>query len=225
MAASPLLSDPDFKWAVPLAVAGLPAVLAIFYGLAVALARMLWPDGLGRIAMLAVAFGILEWLRSFVLTGFPWNAIGYTAMPIPIMMQPVRLIGVEGMTLLAVFVFAMPALLGTGKGARVGIPLAALLVAADFGYGHWAMQRFAARPGKSEISVRLVQPVIGLDEGNTDESRTRNLRQAAHAQQAPARGGKEADLIVWPETAIPFILTEKQEAFTRVPNCWTTSRR
>ena len=214
--ASPLLADPDFKWAVPLAVVGLPAFLAIFYGLAVALARLLWPDGLGRIAMLAVAFAILEWLRSFVLTGFPWNAIGYTAMPIPIMMQPVRLIGVEGMTLLAVFVFAMPALLGTGKGAKIGIPLAALLLAGDFGYGHWAMQRFAARPGKSEISVRLVQPVTGLDEGDTDESRNAIFDKLLNLSKLPPEGGKKPDLIVWPETSIPFILTEKQEAFTRL---------
>jgi apolipoprotein N-acyltransferase len=214
--ANPLVAEPGFLWAIPLAVAGLPAFLAIFYGVAAAFARTLWPDGLGRIAMLAVAFAVLEWVRGFIFTGFPWNAIGYTAMPIPIMMQPVRFIGVEGMTLLAVFVFSMPALLGTGKGARVGITAAALLLAADFGYGHWAMQRFAARPGKSEMVVRLVQPVTGLDEGDTDEGRNAVFEKLLKLSSLPAEPGKKPDLIVWPETAIPFILTEKQEAFTRI---------
>jgi apolipoprotein N-acyltransferase len=214
--ASPLMAEPEFRWAIPLAVAGLPAFLALFYGLATALARLIWPDGIGRIAMLAVAFAVIEWLRSFVLTGFPWNAIGYTAMPIPIMMQPVRLIGVEGMTLLAVLVFAMPALLGTGKGARLGIALAAILLAADFGYGYWAMQRFAARPGKSEMTVRLVQPVTGLDEGVTDESRNAIFEKLIRLSTLPPQGAKKPDFIIWPETAIPFILTEKQEAFTRI---------
>lgn len=215
--ATPLKQEPGFAWAIPLAVAGLPAGLAIFYGLATALARIYWPDGLGRIAMLAVAFGILEWLRTFVFTGFPWNAVGYAAMPMPIMMQPVRLIGVEGMNLLAVFVFAMPALLGTGKGARIGLLLAAALLVADFGYGHWEMQRFQRKPAKVEMTVRLVQPVTGLDEGDTDASRDAIFDKLLKLSSLPPReGAKKPEVIVWPETAIPFILTEKQEAFTRI---------
>lgn len=215
--ASPLLAEPGFAWAIPLAVAGLPAFLAIFYGLAAAFARLFWPDGIGRIAMLAVAFAIFEWLRSFVFTGFPWNAIGYTAMPMPIMMQPVRFIGLEGMNLLAVFVFSMPALLGTGRGAKPGLTLATLLIAGNFGYGYYAIHRFEARPGKSELTVRLVQPVTGLDEGDSDESRNAIFdKLLTLSSLAPAKGGKAPDVIIWPETAIPFILTEKQEAFTRI---------
>ena len=79
-----LLEADEFAWAIPLAVLGLPAVLAIFYGFATLLARLVWSDGMGRIAALAAAFGLLEWLRSFVATGFPWNAIGYAAMPVPL---------------------------------------------------------------------------------------------------------------------------------------------
>ena len=42
-----------------------------------ALARLFWTDDIGRIAALAFGFGLAEWLRSFLFTGFPWNAIGY----------------------------------------------------------------------------------------------------------------------------------------------------
>ncbi len=70
--ANALLVDADeFAWAVPLAAVGLPAYLAIYYGLAAALARMLWTDGFLRIVALAASFGLAEWLRGIVFTGFP----------------------------------------------------------------------------------------------------------------------------------------------------------
>ena len=119
-----LVEADEFAWAVPLAVIGLPAFLAFFYAFAAAFARILWSDGMGRIAALAFAFGLFEWLRSFVLTGFPWNAIGYAAMPVPLMMQSAAVIGLAGVNMLAVFVFAAPALIGTRKGVRVGLGLA-----------------------------------------------------------------------------------------------------
>ena len=82
-----LVEGDEFAWALPLAVLGLPACLALFYGLATAIAGIFWSDGLGRIAALAFGFGLAEWFRGFVVTGFPWNAVGYGAMPIPLMMQ------------------------------------------------------------------------------------------------------------------------------------------
>jgi apolipoprotein N-acyltransferase len=135
-----LLIDADeFAWALPLAVLGLPAFLAIFYGVAAALARIVWSDGMGRIAALAFGFGVIEWTRTFAFTGFPWNAVGYGMMPIPLMMQSAHLVGMLGVTTLAVFIFSAPALLGTRQGAIPGIGLATLLFAAHLGYGYYAL--------------------------------------------------------------------------------------
>src|SRR5690606_3214417 len=122
-------------WAVPFAVLGLPALLALFYGLAALVARFFWEDGLGRIAGLAFGFGLAEWLRSVVFTGFPWNAIGYAAMPVPLLMQSDHIVGLFGMNALAVFVFAAPALLLSRRHRKAGLALAAGLVALHVGYG------------------------------------------------------------------------------------------
>ena len=92
-------------WAMPFAIVGLPAALAVFYGLAAAFARLAWRDDLGRIFALAAAFGAVEWLRSFAFTGFPWNAIGYAAAPVPLLMQSAAITGFFGLTALAVLLF------------------------------------------------------------------------------------------------------------------------
>lgn len=215
-----LLEADEFAWALPLAVLGLPSFLALFYGLATLIARLLWSDGLGRIAALAVGFGLAEWLRSFLATGFPWNAIGYGAMPIPLMMQSAAAIGIFGVSALAVFVFSAPALIATVKGMRAGLALAVLLFAAHLGYGAYRLTIVADAPPAApepQTVVRVVQPVI-------DQSRKLMMadRQEIFEEHLsltalpPENGGKRPDIVVWPETSVPFILTQNQDALARI---------
>ncbi|MBX4378179.1 hypothetical protein K4H02_24295, partial [Mycobacterium tuberculosis] len=86
------------------------------------------------------AFGITEWLRSILLTGFPWNAIGYAAMPVPVLMQSSVFVGLLGMNALAVAVFSMPALLAGRRDIRTGLVVALILVCAHAGYGFYRLQ-------------------------------------------------------------------------------------
>ncbi|MHB0951115.1 MAG: apolipoprotein N-acyltransferase [Allorhizobium sp.] len=213
-----LIEADEFAWALPLAVLGLPAVLALFFGLATFLARLLWSEGVGRIAALAAGFGLAEWLRSFVATGFPWNAIGYGAMPIPLMMQSVHVIGLFGVTTLSVFVFSAPALLGTRKAMVPGLAIATALFAAHIGYGAYRLlEPVRAAETAREITVRLVQPVIDqakkLQNGDRAEIFNKHLSLSALPVEP---GAKRPDIIVWPETSIPFILTENPDALASI---------
>src|SRR5690606_11967346 len=100
-----------FGWMMPFAVVALPMGLALFTALGTLTARILWSSGPQRIFALALALTLADLLRGHVLTGFPWNAFGYALTASPVLMQPAALIGVYGMTLVAVFVFASPAAL------------------------------------------------------------------------------------------------------------------
>ncbi|MFC3071633.1 apolipoprotein N-acyltransferase [Shinella pollutisoli] len=211
-----LVEAEDYAWALPLAVFGLPAFLALYYGLAAALARLVWSDGMGRIAALAFAFGLCEWLRGVLFTGFPWNAVGYGAMPVPLLMQSARVLGIAGINALAVFVFAAPALLGTRRGRLPGLALASLLVAAHVGYGFYVLHVTPA-PENRETVIRLVQPMIDQAMKLDDSARAEIFeRHLALSAAPPVEGGKRPDVVVWPETSIPFILTDNPDALTRI---------
>jgi len=211
-----LVEADDFAWALPFAVFGLPAFLALYYGLAAALARLFWSDGMGRIAALAFAFGIGEWLRATLFTGFPWNAVGYGAAPVPLLMQSAGIVGIAGLNALAVFVFAAPALLGTRRGRIPGLTLAALLFAAHVGYGWYALQ-MVPEPESGGKVVRLVQPVIDQAMKLDDSARAEIFeRHLALSAAKPEGNGKRPDIIVWPETSIPFILTDNPDALARI---------
>jgi apolipoprotein N-acyltransferase len=207
-----LVEAEDFAWALPLAVLALPAGLAIFYGLATLAARLVWSDDLGRIAALALAFGVAEWLRATVLTGFPWNAVGYVAMPIPLLMQSVALTGLFGMSALAVFVFATPALLANRRHLRGGVVLALLLVLAHAGYGSWRLTQVSVDDAQT-LSVRIVQPSIDQSEKWDGAARDRIFSRFLELSALPpAEGAAPPQLIVWPETSFPFLLTDRPDA-------------
>ena len=211
-----LVEADSFAWALPFAVLGIPLVLAVFYGLAAAIARIFWSDGVGRIAALAFGFGVAEWLRGFVLTGFPWNAIGYAAMPIPLMMQSVEVVGLLGMNALAVFVFASPALLALRRGRVVGLGLAVAIAAAHLGYGYFRLSAPPAPPA-GKLVVRLVQPNVDLTEKWDPAVRERIFKSMLElSSRPPADGAAPPQLIVWPETSVPYIFSENPAALTAI---------
>lgn len=211
-----LVEADSFAWALPFAVLGIPLLMAFFYGFATAVARVFWTNDIGRIAALAFGFGLAEWLRTFLFTGFPWNPVGLAAMPTPLLMQSVTLTGLTGMNALAVFVFAMPALLASRRNLRLGLILAGALVAAHVGYGYI---RLNAPPAASDtkLAVRIVQPSIDLSEKWDDSVRDRVFATTMELSARPPKEGKPApQLILWPETAVPFFFTERPDALAAI---------
>ena len=211
-----LVEAQDFAWAIPLAVILLPAGLALFYALAAGLARIIWTEGVGAIAALAFGFGVTEWLRGFIFTGFPWNPIGHTAMPTPLLMQTASIFGVEGVNALAVFFFALPAVLGLGRHRKRAVFFLALLAVAHIGYGYVRLHG-AAEDKNEGLLVRLVQPSIAQSEKWDNAARDKIFAKLLELSATkPAEGVKQPDVIIWPETAIPFLMNERPDAYSAI---------
>lgn len=214
-----LVEADAFGWLLPFAVLLIPAGLAVFFGLGTAFARCFWHDDWRRILALAAGLGLAEFLRGHVLTGFPWNTLGYAAMTMPLTMQSAALIGLYGVTLLAVMVFAAPALLAeAGARSRNGklfLVTSALIVAGHVGYGAWRLNQAGTNVVEG-VSLRLVQPNVDQSEKWSQEAADRNFRLlldlSTTASTVDKPGLPGTDLLIWPETAFPFILTERRDA-------------
>ncbi|GAB4360462.1 MAG: apolipoprotein N-acyltransferase [Oricola sp.] len=206
----------EYAWLWPFAVTLIPAVLAIFYGLAAALARMLWSDGLARIFALAFGFGVAEWLRSYAFTGFPWNAVGYAAMPVPMLMQSASVVGVYGMNALAVLAFALPAAFARSRWRAV---LAAVLIVgllgAHAGYGYWRLENAAGIAEKAPL-VRVVQPAIDQSDKWDQAMRDEIFDTLIALTVEKNESGEKPAIVIWPETSVPFILTEAPKAVAAI---------
>lgn len=211
-----LVEADEFAWALPLAVLVLPALLALFYGLAAALARLFWANDIGRIAALAVGFGVAEWLRAVIFTGFPWNAIGYAAMPVPLFMQSVSVTGLYGANAIAVFVFAMPALLGGRRERIAGLVAVVAIVGVAAGFGAWRLG-LPAQINPQAVPVRIVQPSV--DQSGKWDAALRDsifVKQLDLSAEEPADDAEMPSLIVWPETSVPFLFTDRPDALVAI---------
>src|SRR5690606_4988910 len=151
-----LVEAERFAWLMPFAVTLMPAGLALFYAAATAAAAYLWRPGLERVVALALALSATEWLRGHILTGFPWNVLGYAlTWPLPLM-QSAGLIGIYGLTL-AVILITAPPILALAKVAsnpdrpRVGLAigiLALLPLPVAWGYGTIRLAEPQPAPGE-----------------------------------------------------------------------------
>jgi apolipoprotein N-acyltransferase len=217
-----LVEAETFAVFLPFAVTLVPAGLALFYAAAAALAAPFWRPGFTRVLVLALALSAFEWLRGHVFTGFPWNVLGYAlTYPLPLM-QSAALIGIYGLTLVAVLMFAAPPVLWTE--ARVGnsslrvrstcvaIALVPLGIMTAFG-----ALRLASNPASrtSDALLRVVQPSVPQREKWRPENQAAIfLDHVALSAGTPTVGaGPTARVthIIWPEAAMPFLPLEHPE--------------
>lgn len=216
-----LVEADEFAWLLPVAVVALPAMLACFWGLATLLCRPLWHEGIARTAILAAILAFCEFLRGTLFTGFPWNAIGYSSMPHPIAMQAVSLAGINAMSLYTVLVACIPlvalsAPLATARVKATAIVIAGLLVAAHLGFGYW---RLGSNPTGPETSatVRLVQPNIPQkDKFNVEMADRIVSRYIRLSAGPPEPSERQIDYFIWPESAFPFLLTERADVLSAI---------
>ncbi len=213
-----LVEADSFAWALPLAIIVLPGCMAVFYGLAGALSRIWWREGPSRIAVLAVMFAVCELMREHLFTGFPWNPVGFTIAPVPVLMQSASVIGISGLNGLAVLIYAMPAILISKRFVKTGVFAATILAFAHTGFG---LVRTAIPPeiAADQLVVRIVQPSIKQTEKWDEEQRSAIFDLLIELTGKPyGPEAKPADLVVWPETAIPFLLTERPSALSAIGN-------
>jgi apolipoprotein N-acyltransferase len=213
-----LLVDIDaFWWLMPFAVLGIPAGLAIFTGAALLAAneakRRLRLRGTARILMIAVAWCVAEWLRGHILTGFPWNLIGYAwsgAFPgSDPMLQITSIVGIYGLSLITVTAACLCARLGDFDRGRGWAGLAAVLLIALPMAGGALRLNHAATDTLRGITIRLVQPSIPEALKNDPAATADNLRRLLALSTAPSEVPLAA--VVWPEAAAPPFLERDDE--------------
>ena len=211
-----------FAWALPLAVVALPALLALFWAVGAAAARLFWSEGWPRLLVFAGTMAIAEWLRGHLFTGFPWNAFGYALTPAPLMMQSASLVGIWGLTLAAFFIFAIPILLvddssNSGNERRAGyvaIGVAAVLFLAHIGFG---AIRLAGGPDLlvPGVHLRVVQPAIPQNERWAADRSDDTMNRYVNLSRSGS-GVEGITHLIWPESAFPFLLTERPSALEAI---------
>jgi len=160
----------------------------------------------------------LEYARSFLFTGFPWQLVGYSQYRAIEIIQTADLFGVYGVSFLVVFSnaavsLAILSLLGRNwQGREISKLFAAvsasalvLCIASAWMYGTRRIETVQSLTlGAESARVAVIQG--NIEQAIKWDRRFQDFVTDKYILLSEAAGKESPDLIVWPETATPFYL-------------------
>ncbi len=191
---------------------GMFCAMGAFTALAAAIIATPWISALAPAwrwcAVWPALFTLVEWLRGFVLSGFPWLSLGYGQIDGPLAAWA-PLTGVYGLTLVTVVLAgALLTLIRCRSVARVS---AAVLIA-GLSAATFILQDIRwTTPIGDEVRVSLVQGSISQDRKWLPEQLRPTLELYGRLTIQT-----DADLVIWPEVAVPALVHQVQEFLDRV---------
>lgn len=203
----PFLVEPE-KHAIlaPFALFGMAGGLATFWGAAFAISKWFGQKLWGQSAGLIIAWTLAEYLRSVLFTGFPWGLLSYSWVNTPVA-QWAAYVGPFGLLFLTLLCGLMLVSFPTRN--FLGPVLALTSFAILWGVGAARTTGTDLKPDES-FRVRLIQPNAPQhqkwDPEWTDVFFARSLKLTSLPSDIPI------DLVVWPETSVPFLLDGNVDA-------------
>jgi apolipoprotein N-acyltransferase len=192
--------------------------LAVYVGVFMFLVRKGEEKGIPVVISFPVLWVALEYLRSFLLTGFPWASLGYSQYDVLPLIQIADVTGVYGVSFLIALGNAVVYELikgGVKKESSIhplrSVMIFLILFAATVVYGFIKLG-----------SVETGKPVrVALIQGNIDQSvkwdpAYQEATVAIYERLTRLACASGVDLVVWPESAVPLYLQDNEKYTSRI---------
>lgn len=220
--ANALLVDiASFGWLYPITIIAAGIFFGLFSGLAT-FSICKFPTFISKYLSFAAFWGLSEWLRSFILTGFPWNLLGTILTFSPELYQSASLIGTYGLSLLTILFCTAPALIFSSQKVDkiFALIIILLLPTTNYTYGIYRLHQYRELFTPNGIKIRLVQPSIPQNLKWDRDTLEQNF--AKHIELSKQDGLNDVDFVIWGETASPFPLDidtkHRQQLQTAIPS-------
>jgi len=193
------------------------AYLAVYFGLATWLACRL--EALLKLPYLFTLPPIwvaLEYLRGWLLTGFPWAVIGYSQQDFSLAIQSCDVTGIYGVSLMLVVVNCAVAGVVAAPKSRLawfGVAVTLAICISHFGYGVWRESQ-PLEQRENHLRVALIQG--NIDQAQKWAADKRELSIGRYRELSLEAMKSHPDLLIWPEAATPFFLQDKSQLSAQV---------
>ena len=160
--------------------------------------------------ILPASWTLIEWLRSWLFTGFPWLLFGYSQIDSPLAGYA-PLFGVYGVTWVTIFSAGL-LLFGMISNTRLGWKKIGGLLVLMWVIGALLTHISWGRKVDKVLDVALVQASIPQELKYQPSQTAPSLQRYLTLSKAH----HDADLIIWPETAIPVFYDEASKLIERL---------
>ena len=205
-----LTFDESFKFLIPLTIILVPGFLALFYAL-IAFLFVIFKTKkiLSSFFLFSLIFGLIEFLRGSILTGFPWNLIAYSFSNHLEILNITSIIGTYSFNLFCISLFVSPSVFILRDNRKdIGVCIAFLIATIFFFvYGSQNIEKFKkAEMSKYDYKIRIVGSNISIDRfyNNIDPiSAIEDLIEISSPKK------NEKIFFIWPEGILPGISQEQ----------------
>lgn len=196
----------------------LVAYLALYVGIVAMLVRKGECAGVSPLLSFPLLWGAFEYLRSFALSGFPWASLGYSQYRVLPLIQIADITGVYGVSFL--IALANMVLLRITKGVVAkdssaypvrGAILFLVLLVATVAYG---FKRLNTVERGVPLKTALIQGNIPQDVKWDPAFQEATVAIYELLSRQACAGG--CDLVVWPESALPFFFQSDARYAARI---------
>ncbi len=205
-----LTFDQSYKFLIPLTIFLIPAFLGIFYGFISFFFLIFKPRQiLNSILTFSLIYGIFEFIRGIIFTGFPWNLISYSFINFPEILSITSIIGTYGFNLLCVSIFISPAILivKVSKKNILTFIFFLLIPILFYVYGLSYEKKFNNVDKKTyDFTIRVVGSNINLDRFYYEIDPISVLKDLIEISNPDMN---KKIIFVWPEGILPDISQEE----------------
>ena len=162
-----LTFDDIFKPLIPFALILIPLFLGLFYGLSTLIFSLLNPKkNFLAILILTTSLSIFEYIRSFILGGFPWNLISFSLVNYLELIQLLSITGTYAFNSLIILLFLLPSILFLKykKNFKLGVSIISLVVfLSNFFWGNFSLKNYEFTETKDlGFTIKIISPNIKI---------------------------------------------------------------
>ena len=212
-----LLFAPHLSFLTPLVVIGFGIWGGSFIAVAALIAFCFRNNKWAFILSFAAAFMLMEWVRSWLWTGFPWNLTALAWDKSDYVMQSLALFGAYGlglMTWILIGVLAIIPFIKKKADVIAVLVFFSVVVGGLYGYG-FARLLNADKKFDDVITVRLVQPNV-KSQLTWDKKRAEKDFADLIALTKDGIDENGVTHVIWGETAVPFPLYDGSPAVEKI---------
>jgi len=213
-----LTFEENFKPLIPISLILIPLFLGVFYGV-VTLACSFFSlnKKFSSILIFSIFFSLIEFVRSFILGGFPWNLIAFSWLDYLPFLQVLSYIGTYSFNLLSVTIFLIPTitLFNYRKVTKIIFlfcTMAILLI--NFLYGSLIIKS-NDKINETDLNfvIKIISPKIAINRYFEDENPEKIILELVKLSQP---NNLEKTIFIFPEGALSNVYLEDLKNYSYI---------
>ncbi len=202
-----LTFDVNFKFIIPFALILIPLFLGIFYGLVTFLCNFFnLKNKISSILIFSIFFGVIEFIRSFIFGGFPWNLVVFSLSNNLPSLQILSYVGTYSLNLLSITIFLLPVIFFFKYRALTKFLIfsfSLILVVINFLYGKFIIEDFERKKHDNLASIiRVISPNIPIERFLSNQDVEKNIYELISLSDT---NNKKKTIFIYPEGIITSI--------------------